>query len=312
MQEAIEQYLASLTLERGLSPTTVTSYRHDLRLFSDFCKRQGIASAGNVTAADVRAFLRWLQETQPETVTRRRRSDETARRGREPATVARKLAAIKGLFRFLVAQGQMKRNPTSFIESPRLWRRLPVTLNPSEVGQVLESITDHRLAGRDLALFELLYGAGLRVSEVASLEVGQVNLEAGFLRCIGKGNKERLGPMGRPARSALVRYIETIRPGLVKRHPTTTALFVGQGGGRLTRQRIWQLVRRYALQGHVAKRVGPHTFRHSFATHLLAGGADLRVVQELLGHANITTTQRYTQVDRSRLKTVHEQFHPRP
>ncbi len=158
----------------------------------------------------------------------------------------------------------------------------------------------------------MLYGAGLRVSEAASLSVADVNLDAGFLRCFGKGSKERIVPLGKLARAAVESYLRTVRPALTARAPQTATLFVNRRGRGLTRQRIWQLVRRYASASQVAKRVSPHTLRHSFATHLLAHGADLRTVQELLGHANIATTQRYTHVDHTRLKAVHEQFHPRP
>jgi integrase/recombinase XerD len=294
MHGEIEQYLASLTLERGLSSTSVASYGHDLRLFEAFCAERGLDV--HIQSAQVREFLQSLR---------------TARR-LEPATIARKLACLRGFFRFLVAQGVLKKNPTTFIESPRLWKRLPTTLNEPEVERVLSSIHDERMALRDIALFELLYGAGLRVSEATSLNVGDVNLDVGFLRCIGKGNKERLVPVGQYAQQALRRYLQETRPRLVRGQGSAPSLFVNQGGGRLTRQRVWQLVRHYTRKSGMSKMVGPHAFRHSFATHMLARGADLRTVQELLGHANITTTQRYTHVDRGRLKTVHEKFHPRP
>jgi integrase/recombinase XerD len=325
MRAEIDHYLASLTLERGLSPTTVASYGLDLRLFEQFCQARRLG-VDRIQRGDVREFLQWLRDS----------ADRGVAAKREPATIARKLACLRGFFKFLIAQGALRKNPTAFIESPRLWKRLPPTLSEPEVARVLDQIEQarrsarrkprakaaapatpqlapegERLAGRDLALFELLYGAGLRVSEVASLTVQDVNLDAGFLRCIGKGNKERLVPIGRPAQQALRDYLATVRPGLVKTRPTS-ALLVNRRGQRMTRQRIWQLVRRYAPKGQLGKTIGPHTFRHSFATHLLARGADLRVVQELLGHANITTTQRYTHVDRGRLKAVHEQFHPRP
>ena len=187
--------------------------------------------------------------------------------------------------------------------------------------RLLGSTTDRRvtagavemdLALRDLALLELLYGTGLRVSELAHLELAQVNLDVGFVRCLGKGSKERLVPIGRFAKQALTRYLTEARPRLNRPQWAASAVFLNRRGVGLTRQRVWQLVRRYAAQGQVAKRIGPHTLRHSFATHLLARGADLRTVQELLGHSNIATTQRYTQVDRARLKAVHERFHPRP
>ncbi|MBI4342036.1 MAG: tyrosine-type recombinase/integrase, partial [Candidatus Omnitrophica bacterium] len=181
-----------------------------------------------------------------------------------------------------------------------------------EVERLLGSVSPEGLGVRDVAMLELLYGTGLRVSELVSLDVGSCNFDAGFLRCIGKGNKERIVPLGRAATDAVARYLAASRPRLVARRPEAAALFVNRRGGRLTRQRVWQLLRRYAKAGLMTKTIGPHTLRHSFATHLLERGADLRTVQELLGHANIATTQRYTHVDRSRLKSVHEKFHPRP
>lgn len=305
MQPQIEGFLAHLQLERGLSPTTIASYRDDLRLFTRFCRERGIAQPSRVRPMTIRVFLQWLVESK-----------------RSASTAARKLACLRGFFRFLVAQGLMPRNPTEFIQTPRLWRRLPQTLDESEVERMLAAIPQTGqgtraneaalLRVRDVALFELLYGAGLRVSEAASLELGQVNLDVGFLRCLGKGSKERVVPVGTFAAQAIRRYLDDARPKLLRKASTVSTLFVNRGGSRMTRQRIWQLARRYAMAGHVTKRIGPHTFRHSFATHLLSRGADLRTVQELLGHANISTTQRYTQVDRARLKAVHEQYHPRP
>ena len=193
-----------------------------------------------------------------------------------------------------------------------MWKRLPEAHDEAETTRLLESMETDALGVRDQALFELLYGGGLRVSEMIGLDVGHVNFDAGFLRCFGKGRKERIVPLGRTASGAIQRYLREVRPALIARRPEAAALFVGQGGRRLTRQRVWQLIRRYAAKAGVTKRVHPHTLRHSFATHLLMRGADLRTVQELLGHANITTTQRYTQIDRARLKSVHEKFHPRP
>ena len=294
MRPHIDAYLAHLKLERGLSPTTLVSYAEDLRAFERFYRTRGIGGVSRVRPLVIREFLRWV------------------RTDRSPATVARKLACLKGFFRFLAAQGLVKQNPTAFIETPRLWRRLPQTLSEPEVNRFLEGPQDEGLGVRDRAILELLYGGGLRVSEAASLELGHVNLDVGFVRCLGKGSKERIVPLGRFAQTALRRYLQTLRPSLVRRHPEVQTVFVNRTGTRLTRQRIWQLVRRYAAAGHLAKPIGPHALRHSFATHLLARGADLRTVQELLGHANISTTQRYTQVDRGRLKTIHEKYHPRP
>ncbi len=294
LRQELDAFLAYLRLERGLSASTISSYQIDLGLFAQHLEREHIASLAAVRPDHVQGFLHQL------------------RARRSPATVARKLAAVKGLFRFLQAEQRVPANPTTFIQTPRLWRRLPQTLNAQEVERLLGSVKTDGLGLRDLAILELLYGAGLRVSELAALELLSLNFEAGFLRCIGKGNKERIVPMGRQAHVALRRYLADLRPLLVKRRTESTAVFVNRRGGRLTRQRIWQLLGRYARAGQITKRVGPHTLRHSFATHLLEGGADLRTVQELLGHANISTTQRYTHVDRARLKAVHEKHHPRP
>ena len=294
MGRPFDEYLAYLQLERGLSPTTCSSYRQDLQLFEAFLQQRRIGSLARVQPIHVREFLQSL------------------RTSRSPATVARKLAAVKGFFKFLEGQRALAHNPTAFIETPRLWRRLPHTLTVAEVERLLTSVKAEGLGLRDLAILELLYGTGLRVSELLSLDLGNYNFEAGFVRCVGKGNKERIVPLGRHAADALRRYVECERPHLVARHPEVQAVFVNRRGGRLTRQRVWQLLRRYAKAGLIDKAIGPHTLRHSFATHLLERGADLRTVQELLGHANISTTQRYTHVDRARLKAVHEQFHPRP
>lgn len=294
MQQHLEAFFSYLELERGLSPTTRSSYRHDLELFETFLKQRRIGSLTRVRQVHVREFLQWLRSS------------------RSPATVARKLAAVKGLFKFLEGQRTIARSPTAFIETPRLWQRLPQTLNLEEVQQLLAAVKGEGLALRDLAMLELLYGAGLRVSELVSLDLASCHFDAGFVRCIGKGNKERIVPLGRIAADTLTRYLEAERPTLTARRPENQALFVNRRGGRLTRQRVWQVLRRYARAGLITKRISPHTLRHSFATHLLERGADLRTVQELLGHANISTTQRYTHVDRARLKAVHEKFHPRP
>jgi len=287
--------LSYLELERGLSPTTRASYQQDLALFEAFLQRRRIGGFAQVTSNHVREFLQQL-------------SGEN----KSPATVARKLSAVKGLFRFLEGQQEIQRSPTAFIESPRQWRRLPQTLSVPEVEQLLRSVQAEGLGLRDLAMLEMLYGAGLRVSELTSLDLMSCNFDAGFLRCIGKGNKERIVPLGRSASGALQRYLKVERPQLTAKRPEATALFVNRYGRRLTRVRVWQLLRRYAKAGLIDKRIGPHTLRHSFATHLLERGADLRTVQELLGHANIGTTQRYTHVDRARLKAVHNKYHPRP
>ena len=303
MKQQIEDYLTYVHLERGLSETTRSSYRLDLALFEVFLRSRRIGAFSRVQPVDVREFMQCLRKT------------------RSPSTVARKLAAVRGLFKFLEAQGVVSRSPTAFIETPRLWQRLPHTLTLAEVERLLDSIKAEGLGVRDVAMLELLYGSGLRVSELVSLTLESCNLEAGFIRCIGKGNKERIVPLGRRACAAITRYLKTERPRLLRRRAARSdgrersdagALFINRGGGRLTRQRVWQILQHYAKAGLLQGPIGPHTLRHSFATHLLERGADLRIVQELLGHANIATTQRYTHVDRARLKAVHEKFHPRP
>ena len=294
MRSHIEEFLSYLQLERGLSPTTRSSYRQDLALFETFLKQRHVGSFSRVQPGHVREFLQVL------------------RTSRSPSTVARKLAAVKGFFRFLEGQRTIARSPTVFIEAPRLWRRLPQALTLEEVERLLNSVRAEGLGLRDLAMLELLYGTGLRVSELVSLDVENCHFDASFIRCFGKGSKERIVPLGRRAAEALARYLRQERPKLIARHPEVQALFVNRRGLRLTRQRVWQILRRYAKAGLITKTIGPHTLRHSFATHLLERGADLRTVQELLGHANIATTQRYTHVDRSRLKSIHEKYHPRP
>lgn len=294
MWPQIEEFLTYVHLERGLSPATRASYRQDLSLLETFLTKRRVGSLARVRQVHVREFLEALRIT------------------RTPATVARKLSAVKGLFKYLEGQRVITRNPTAFIEAPRLWQRLPQTLNVEEVGRLIAGAEASSFAGRDRAVLELLYGAGLRVSELISLDLHSCNFDAGFLRCLGKGSKERIVPLGRSASEALQHYLHLERPKLVTRHPEAQALFVNRRGGRLTRQRVWQIMRRCATAGGIPRSIGPHTMRHSFATHMLERGADLRTVQELLGHASISTTQRYTHVDRARLKTVHEKYHPRP
>ncbi len=295
MQQHLDAFLSYVELERGLSATTRSSYHQDLVVFLAFLKRQQVNAPSKIRPVHVRAFLQWLREKK-----------------NGPASIARKLSAIRGFCKFLEGQQVITESPTEFIDSPRLWRQLPHVLNVAEVERLLEGIAGEGLAIRDRAMLELLYGTGLRVSELVWLDLEQLNLDAGFLRCIGKGNKERIVPIGRQAAQALSRYLTIERPALVKRRPEVSAVFLNRGGTRLTRQRVWQVLRRCARAGLITKVVGPHTLRHSFATHLLERGADLRTVQELLGHASVSTTQRYTHVDRSRLKIVHAQYHPRP
>jgi integrase/recombinase XerD len=227
------------------------------------------------------------------------------------ASVARQLAALRTFLRFLYHTQRLDRDPTSDILAPKKWNRLPDTLNIRQMQNLLEAPTlDDEFAERDIALLELLYATGLRASEVCGLRIDEVNLRVGVLRCMGKGGKERIVPIGRTAVDALDSYLAKLRPRL-HRPRSGAYVFLSRTGRPLTRGSVWELIKKYAVRAGLRDKVTPHTMRHSFATHLLQGGADLRIVQELLGHASVTTTQIYTHVDRSRLKAVHQRYHPR-
>jgi integrase/recombinase XerD len=232
--------------------------------------------------------------------------------GLAPSSVCRHIASLSTFFRFMIFEGRLTENVAKLLIMPHVWDRLPTVLGPSAVARLLEAPNlDSRLGRRDRAALETLYATGCRVSEVAGLCPADVDLTVGAVRCIGKGNKERRVPLGSHAARAIRDYLERDRPALVARRPETAELFVSKSGRPLSRMALWQIVKRYARGGGVKGNVSPHTLRHSFATHLLAGGADLRVVQEMLGHASIATTQIYTRVELSRLREVHARFHPR-
>jgi len=246
-------------------------------------------------------------------------------------SIARRLAAIKAFYRFLVRERILKADPTSLIDSPKLWKKIPQTLSLNEVDALLTRPNIRDAQGiRDRAILETLYATGMRVSEAVNLKIDNVNLDIGFLRCIGKGNKERVIPMGTKAINSLKRYLEISRPHLLNPLRNTKALkerskisdrvnkkeseflFLNRFGKRISRQSLWKIIKKYAREARIKKPVRPHILRHSFATHLLERGADLRSVQEMLGHSNISTTQIYTHINKERLKTIHRMFHPRP
>ncbi len=295
MQDLIDRFADFLHLERGLSPNTVSAYRRDLAGFSEFLKKRKLSNIQQIKRTQVMDHLMQLKD-----------------QGLKATSVARKLAAIKMWFRFLVNERMIGEDPTSVLESPRTWKTLPDVLGLEEVTRLIGKPNFHRTQGiRDRAVLELLYATGMRVSEVAGLSLKDLHLDMGFVRCVGKGNKERIVPIGKQATQAISMYLKKARPKLDKgKQPG--ALFLSRTGTRLSRQMIWNLIRQYAKAARIKKHITPHTLRHSFATHLLERGADLRVVQELLGHANIATTQIYTHVDQGRLKKIHQQFHPRP
>lgn len=289
---AFRHYLRS---ERGLAENTLLAYGRDLAHFAEWFGSTVRRDHLKLTLADFTQFLAFLREK------------ELA-----PPSVARHLVSLKSFYRFLKLEGRVTSAAVELLESPGLWERIPHVLSPEQVKRLLTAPTaDDSCYLRDRAILELLYASGGRASELANLNLGDLLLKEHTLRCLGKGNKERLVPLGKPALAALEAYLEEERPRLVGANASQSRVFVSKSGKPLTRVMLWHLVRKYALRAGLAGKVSPHTFRHSFATHLLEGGADLRVVQELLGHASISTTQLYTHVDRKRLQAIHARFHPR-
>ncbi len=290
----IEQFCDFVALERGLSDHTRRAYQADLAQFMAYLEQNGIGGVNDLTRRDITNFL--LAEKD---------------RAMAPATLARRLVAIKVFLRFLQQEGMLNANAADAMDSPRLWKMLPDTLSPEEVERLLQTPEKTTSLGyRDRTLLELLYGTGLRVSELASLKVEDLHLPEKYLRCVGKGDKERVVPFGNTAKAMLQEYLTYHRPALV-RQETHSDVFVTRRGRPFTRQGIWKLIKVYTHKAGIAQNVTPHTLRHSFASHLLSRGAPLRVIQEMLGHADIATTQIYTHVDQGRLKTIHHQFHPR-
>ena len=290
----IDAFLDYLTVECGLSINTLQAYERDLKRFADFV---GIADGrgwGDVTGDRVVGFLVGEKG-----------------RGCAVSTVSRALVAIRMFFRYAAAEGIVPTDVTEHLESPRLWQTLPEVLGRKAVDRLLAAPTpEHdRLPLRDRAVLEFLYATGARASETADLTLDAVNREGGYVHCIGKGRKERLVPIAARALEALDAYLGAERPRLDR--TGSPQLFLTHSGRRLGRETIWRLVKKYARRIGASSRVSPHTLRHSFATHLLEGGADLRAVQEMLGHVDISTTQIYTHVDQSRLKAIHRKFHPR-
>ena len=293
MEVFLESYLDYLRVEKGLAPNSINSYRLDLNKYLSFLKEKGITVPSRISKKDVTNFLFYL-------------------RGRLSVnSIARALSSIKSFHSFLLREKLSSSDPSALIEAPKLGKKIPDVLSFEEVNRILK-VPNYRNAhgARGRAILELMYATGLRVSEVANLRLMDVNLDVGFLRCKGKSSKERIVPLGRIAQKFIKRYIEEARPKLVG-EKSSVYLFVAQGGRHFSRQSIWKMIRRIVKKVRIRKFVSPHTLRHSFATHLLEGGADLRSVQELLGHANITTTQIYTHINRMRLKEVHNTYHPR-
>ncbi len=290
----IEQFRDFINLERGVSALTDEAYSRDIVRFAQYCRTRSAVGPTDVTAKLVREYVYHLKDL-----------------GLAPSSIRRNVSAVRTYFKFLVGEGHVVRDPSDRLETPKRWRTLPDVLSVDEVERLLAApAIDEPMVFRDRAMLELAYGAGLRVSEWITLGVRDVLFDDMLVRVFGKGSKERLVPIGRKAIGAVALYLRELRPRL-ERGEGKGVLFLNARGDPMTRMGAWKILRRHVTTAGLAKRVTPHTLRHSFATHLLENGADLRAVQEMLGHADISTTQIYTHVDREYLRTVHRKFHPR-
>ncbi|MEE8317996.1 MAG: site-specific tyrosine recombinase XerD [Candidatus Omnitrophota bacterium] len=295
MNEVIEEFLSYLSVERGLSNNTLLSYKMDLARFFAYLKSRHITSIQKISRQMVSSFM--LSEKD---------------RGLSANSVSRELACLKSFFKFLVREDKIKENVTSVIESPKLWKKLPFTLNLDEVEMLLKvPNVRNPMGARDKASLELMYATCMRVSELINLKISDLNMDVGFVRCFGKGKKERIVPFGRKAGESVARYLEKYRRVFLKKK-VSNFLFLTRLGKPMSRQTFWKIIKKYAKEAGIKKEITPHSLRHSFATHILERGADLRIVQEMLGHADISTTQIYTHVSKDRLKSIHHKFHPRP
>jgi len=294
MDFALDAFMQYVTVERALARNTLESYERDLRAYLQFLRQRGVNDIAQTDRTSVVLYLQALQD-----------------KGRATATISRAVASLRAFYAFLTREHMIALDPTAHLDTPRLERRLPRVLTAAEVERLLASPNPGTRAGlRDRAMLELLYATGIRVSELVSLKVTDVNLSASFLQCYGKGSKERIVPLGRLARDAVAEYLLRARTAMA-RDSQETSLFVNHLGDRLTRQGFWKIIKKYALMASITSHLTPHTLRHSFATHLLDNGADLRAVQEMLGHADISTTQIYTHVSRTRLQDAYASSHPR-
>jgi integrase/recombinase XerD len=287
-------FLSHCKFERTLSPNTIDSYGFDLRRLAGFLRQKNIAAIGNVTPELLSEYLRVLYDV-----------------GFAATSIQRTLSSIRGYFSFLAADGIITADPTELLERPKTARYLPSVLTVEEMLALFNAVaTDKRRGARDRAMLETLYATGMRVSELSNFTFEQILFDEGLVRVFGKGSKERLVPIGSVALTWIQKYLETERPFL-SRPSSDSSVFLNARGTKLSRMGIWKIIQKYAAKAGLKKKISPHTFRHSFATHLLEGGADLRAVQEMLGHATIVTTEIYTHVDREYLKEVHRSFHPR-
>ncbi|PAD36828.1 site-specific tyrosine recombinase XerD [Terribacillus saccharophilus] len=293
MQEALDDFIHYLQIERGLSENTLQSYARDLRTYTRYLQENEVQEWAQVTRAKLTAYLRWLHDD-----------------GKSAATIARTLSSIRLFHQFLLREYGLKEDPSIHIDTPKKERKLPKILSSDEVDKLLTCPGTDTLTIRNRAMLETLYATGLRVSELLALELDDLHLEMGFVRCFGKGSKERIVPLGDMAKARLEEYLNRSRKVLLK-SKASDILFVNHHGNPLSRQGFWKVLKQIARDAGIQKEITPHTLRHSFATHLLENGADLRAVQEMLGHADISTTQIYTHVTKTRLKDIYKTHHPR-
>lgn len=295
MKELIEQFLSYISVERGMANNTLSSYKRDLFRFADFLKSKKIDSIDRVSRQLINTFMMAEKE-----------------RGLGSNSISRELACIKSFFKFLLKENIIKEDAATIIESPKLWKKLPNTLSIGEI-EVLLNAPNVRdpMEMRDKACLELMYATGMRVSELVNLKMDDLNMAVGFAKCFGKGSKERIVPFGKKAKESIERYLEKSRPQFLNKK-ISNFLFLTRLGRPMSRQTFWKIIKKYAKIARIKKKITPHSLRHSFATHILERGADLRIVQEMLGHSDISTTQIYTHVSKDRLKSIHQKFHPRP
>ena len=295
IDNAIDNFINYIASEKGLSRNTISSYSTDLKRFSEFLHGTGIMDVSGITTDGILDFLKSMKTSRLSS-----------------SSVVRYQVTIRNFFRFMLKEGVLKKDPVHILELPKRDRKLPQVMNESEVESLLDSpslIQDKKRRIRDKAMLEVMYATGLRVSELVGMTLNSIEMTVGFIKVKGKGSKERIVPIGDAAKEAVARYLEESRPAFVRR--TTDALFLTQQGEAFTRQGFWKLLKTYLKKINITKHVSPHTLRHSFATHLLEHGADLRSVQLMLGHSDISTTQIYTHINTEMLKRMYDKYHPR-
>ncbi len=306
--QSVKKFLDYLIIEAGLSNNTVLAYGRDLKGFLKYCKSSKISRLQQIKPLLIQNYLRTLAQD-PKSTSSRGGELTTAKAG---SSIKRSLVAIRMFLRFAKLTGLIEDDFTAILESPKIWQKLPCVCSKQQVINLLNApCPDEPFYLRDKAMLELLYATGIRAGELAGLKTSDLNLNIGYLRCLGKGNRERIIPIGKVAIAAAVEYLTNLRPRLVRPF-SADSLLLSRTGRPMSRIEIWRLVKKYAIRAGMPRNLTVHTLRHCFATHLLAGGADLRSVQEMLGHVDIATTQIYTHVDHERLRKIHKEFHPRP